>query len=165
MLSKEEEGEVGPDAEVTKEDQDKINSFSRLHNRERLLEEELQGKQKDKEDLEEVSTELELADEDEVVHYKIGDSFISLPLAEAQSMLSSATEQVDGEVSRLEESLQELKEQKKTLKAQLYARFGKAINLDWGSASEENCRAQALIELVWWYCPAIPRVSRTLVGP
>jgi hypothetical protein len=30
---------------VTKEDQDKINCFSRLHNKERLLEEELQGKQ------------------------------------------------------------------------------------------------------------------------
>lgn len=44
QLSREEEGETGPDTEVTKEDQDKINSFSRLHNRERILEEELQGK-------------------------------------------------------------------------------------------------------------------------
>lgn len=45
QLSKEEEGETGPDAEVTKEDQDKINSFSRLHNREKVLEEELKSKQ------------------------------------------------------------------------------------------------------------------------
>lgn len=45
QLSKEEEGESGPDTEVSKEDQDKINSFSRLHNRERFLEEELQSKQ------------------------------------------------------------------------------------------------------------------------
>jgi hypothetical protein len=45
QLSKDEEGETGPDAEVTKEDQDKINSFSRLHNRERVLEEQLKGKQ------------------------------------------------------------------------------------------------------------------------
>ena len=85
---------------MTKEDQDKINAFSRLHNRERLLEEDLQTKQvraaynmlfhtfnsggiplldsfmlltkrphhqKDKEDLEEVSTELELADEDDLI--------------------------------------------------------------------------------------------------
>lgn len=45
QLSKEDESESGPDAEVTKEDQDKINSFSRLHNKERVLEEELQAKQ------------------------------------------------------------------------------------------------------------------------
>lgn len=45
QLSKEEEGETGPDAEVAKEDQDKINSFSRLHNRERIIEEELKTKQ------------------------------------------------------------------------------------------------------------------------
>lgn len=68
--------------EVRREDQDKINKFSRLHQREMLLEEELKVKavsgvdcmvaaqnadsaaQKDKEDLEEISTELELGDED-----------------------------------------------------------------------------------------------------
>lgn len=104
---------------MTKEDQHKINTFSRLHNREKVMEEELARKQvgvsifyyharfggsfmerlgnlsagvfftrgqggetsvllelyisdmllvqKDKEDFEEISTELELADEDELV--------------------------------------------------------------------------------------------------
>lgn len=74
---------------MRREDQEKINRFSRLHQRETVLEEQLKGKQvcpplsslslslsvfeylthlqKDKEDLEEVSTELELADEDELV--------------------------------------------------------------------------------------------------
>jgi hypothetical protein len=45
QLSKEEEGEGNADAEVTREDQDKINAFSRLHRREKMLEEELQTKQ------------------------------------------------------------------------------------------------------------------------
>lgn len=62
--------------------------------------------------------------------YKIGDAFFSLPLSEAQGMLSTSTEQVDGEVSALEEKLQELRDEIKGLKAHLYARFGKAINLD-----------------------------------
>jgi hypothetical protein len=44
-LSKEEEGEGNADAEVTREDQDKINGFSRLHQREKVLVEELQTKQ------------------------------------------------------------------------------------------------------------------------
>ncbi|KAL8730220.1 MAG: hypothetical protein Q9166_004197 [cf. Caloplaca sp. 2 TL-2023] len=68
MLSKEDEVAVGKeDLEVRREDQDKINKFSRLHQREMLLEDELKGKAKDKEDLEEITNELELADEDEKV--------------------------------------------------------------------------------------------------
>jgi prefoldin subunit 4 len=55
---------------------------------------------------------------------------MSVPLSEAQEMLATSTEQIDNEVSRLEESLQELRDEMKGLKAQLYARFGKSINLD-----------------------------------
>jgi hypothetical protein len=44
QLSKDEEAST-PDAEVTREDQDKINAFSRLHNREKKYEEELERKQ------------------------------------------------------------------------------------------------------------------------
>ncbi|KAH8698895.1 putative prefoldin subunit 4 [Talaromyces proteolyticus] len=131
MLSKDDEAATGgEDTEVRREDQDKINRFSRLHQRETVLEERLKAKQKDKEDLDEVSTELELADEDELVPYKIGDSFVNLPLEEAQSMLSSSSEEIDVEVSRLEDALSEVREELASLKAALYARFGKAINLD-----------------------------------
>ena len=44
QLSKEDEEATGDEIEVRREDQDKINKFSRLHQRELLLEEELQGK-------------------------------------------------------------------------------------------------------------------------
>ena len=44
QLSKEEESE-STDAEVTREDQDKINTFSKLHNRSKILQEELSQKQ------------------------------------------------------------------------------------------------------------------------
>ena len=85
QLSREEEEAMGDEKEVRKEDQDRINRFSRLHSREKLVEEDLKTKQassdytwekllwpltimqKDKEDLEEISSELELADEDEKV--------------------------------------------------------------------------------------------------
>ena len=43
QLSKEEEADT-TENEVTKEDQDKINGFSRLHNRSKLLEDELESK-------------------------------------------------------------------------------------------------------------------------
>lgn len=55
---------------------------------------------------------------------------MSVPLSEAQEMLSIATKQLDDEISRLEEGLLELRDEMKGLKAQLYARFGKSINLD-----------------------------------
>ncbi|KAL2858187.1 Prefoldin subunit-domain-containing protein [Aspergillus pseudodeflectus] len=131
MLSKEDEAALGTeDTEVRREDQEKINRFSRLHQRETVLEEQLKGKQKDKEDLEEISTELELADEDELVPYKIGDSFVHLPLEEAQTMLSSSTEQIDSEVAKLEETLGDLRDEMQQLKVALYARFGRSINLE-----------------------------------
>lgn len=82
---------MGDEKEVRKEDQDRINRFSRLHSKEKLVEEDLKTKQvqkkdyppfrnldeltrtqKDKEDLEEISSELELADEDEKVPYVHG---------------------------------------------------------------------------------------------
>ncbi|KAL4799095.1 Prefoldin subunit-domain-containing protein [Aspergillus venezuelensis] len=132
MLSKEDEATIGSseDTEVRREDQEKINRFSRLHQRETVLQENLKAKQKDKEDLEEISTELELADEDELVPYKIGDSFVHLPLEQAQNMLASSTEQIDSEVSKLEDTLGELRDEMQQLKVALYARFGRSINLE-----------------------------------
>ncbi|RYP44091.1 hypothetical protein DL768_009415 [Monosporascus sp. mg162] len=106
MLSKEDEAATGGDeVEVRREDQDKINKFSRLHQRELKLEEELKAKNKEKEELDDVTVELELADEDDKVPYKIGDAFFHLPLSQAQEMLASSTSQIEEEVSALEEKI------------------------------------------------------------
>ncbi|KAM0690815.1 hypothetical protein Q7P36_009584 [Cladosporium allicinum] len=130
MLSREEEEAMGDEKEVRKEDQDRINRFSRLHSKEKLVEEDLATKQKDKEDLEEISSELELADEDEKVPYKIGDSFYSLPLPDVQERLSASVDKINDEVASLEEKLSELREEMGELKAELYGRFGSGINLE-----------------------------------
>jgi hypothetical protein len=45
QLSREEEEAMGEEKEVRKEDQDRINRFSRLHSRERLVEDDLKTKQ------------------------------------------------------------------------------------------------------------------------
>lgn len=86
--------------------------------------------QKDKEDLEEVSTELELVDEDEKVPYKIGDAFVALPVAEVQELLSQSSSRIDEEVTRIEESLSGVRDDMEQLKLDLYARFGRSINLE-----------------------------------
>jgi len=115
---------------VRREDQDKINKFSRLHVKETNLEEQVKIKHKEKEDLDDVSNELELADEDSVIPYKIGDSFVSLPLPQVQEMLAISTEKIEADVSVLEEKLSAVREEMEGLKVELYARFGTSINLE-----------------------------------
>lgn len=65
-----------------------------------------------------------------IASYKIGDSFFQLPLPDAQAMLASSSELIDGDVSKLEDSLGELREELQSLKVALYARFGRSINLE-----------------------------------
>ncbi|KAK1058840.1 hypothetical protein LTR74_013068 [Friedmanniomyces endolithicus] len=166
MLSREEEAQIGEEKEVRREDQEKINRFSRLHSREKGIDEQLKAREasnaltgraapspwlvtnKEKEDLEEISAELELADEEDKVpyvmpdyredeasltrrnRYRIGDSFFSLPVSEVQELLSSSVGRINGNVESLEEKLSGLRDEMRELKAALYGRFGRSINLE-----------------------------------
>ncbi|KAK4040333.1 Prefoldin subunit-domain-containing protein [Parachaetomium inaequale] len=130
MLTKEEEDAMGDEVEVRREDQDKINKFSRLHQHELSIEEELKGKNKEKEELDDITAELELADEDDTVPYKIGDAFFHLPLPQAQEMLELSTARLDEEIGELEDKMGTIREEMTQLKVELYARFGKTINLE-----------------------------------
>ncbi|PCD36886.1 hypothetical protein FGRA07_07890 [Fusarium graminearum] len=129
MLSKADE-EAADEVEVRREDQDKINRFSRLHQRELVLGDELSSKNKEKEELDDLSTELELADEDEKIQYKIGDAFFHVSVEQAQEMLEKATETLEEESTSLEDKLSSIREEMTKLKVDLYARFGKQINLE-----------------------------------
>ena len=164
QLSKEDEAAVGKDEqEVRREDQDKINKFSRLHQREMALEEELKLKavchqlafisRKDLTNfaerqrgsggsLKRIGTGRQRRERPvmafiqvccrSLIHsrFKIGDTFISLPLAEVQEKLTSSTEEIDESVSATEGKLSTIREEMEQLKVQLYARFGKSINLE-----------------------------------
>ncbi|EAT90235.1 prefoldin subunit 4 [Parastagonospora nodorum] len=131
MLTKEEEASAGgEDMEVRREDQEKINRFSSLHQKETALEEELRAKIKEKEDLEEISTELELVDEEDKVPYKVGDCFVSLPQPQVLELLEKSTETIDGDVDELKTRLEKVQEEMGELKKALYGRFGRSINLE-----------------------------------
>lgn len=62
--------------------------------------------------------------------YRIGDTFTHVPLSTAQKLLEQSTSEIDSEVSQLEDEISTMKEQMDGLKAYLYARFGKGINLE-----------------------------------
>ena len=65
-----------------------------------------------------------------IPRYKIGDAFVSLPLPQVQEMLTSSREKNEESVSALEGKLGTIREEMEQLKVQLYARFGKSINLE-----------------------------------
>ena len=53
-----------------------------------------------------------------------------LPLPEVQDMLSASTTRIEERVTSTEDKLGEIREEMKALKVDLYARFGKSINLE-----------------------------------
>jgi len=55
---------------------------------------------------------------------------MSVPLPEAQSLLEESSKEIEEDVSKLEGTLTEIRDEMKQLKAQLYARFGRSINLE-----------------------------------
>lgn len=124
------EDESSTEVAVTREDQDSINAFSTLHQKSGQLEEELEAKRKEAEDLADVSQELELADEDELVPYRVGDCFAHLKVEEVVGLLEERVKEVEAEIEGLEEEMGKGREEMESLKVKLYAKFGKAINLD-----------------------------------
>ncbi|OAX35690.1 Prefoldin, subunit 4 [Rhizopogon vinicolor AM-OR11-026] len=128
MLAEEEENEDAN--EVTWEDQQRINTFSKLNTRLRGIEERLEELKQEKEALDDLSTELELADEDQPVLYKIGESFLHLPQPRAMKRLDKDQAAITSQLSELSATAEQCEKEMKELKVTLYARFGRAINLD-----------------------------------
>lgn len=62
--------------------------------------------------------------------YKIGDSFFHVTVSQAQGMLEASTTRIEEDVSQLEDKLSTAREEMTQLKVELYARFGKSINLE-----------------------------------
>jgi len=112
------------------EDQQRINSFSKLNTRLRSIEEKLEELKQEKDALDDLSSELELADEDEPILYKVGEAFLHMPHARALKRLEKDQADIDKQVSSLTASVEDCEKKMKELKVILYAKFGRSINLD-----------------------------------
>lgn len=115
---------------VTYEDQQQINKFSKLIMRKDNLEKELSQQRQEKEYLDDVSLEIELIDEDELVPYKIGTIFLHMKQSEVVEQLERDAEAVDSVIEALEGQETELDEDIRVLKSSLYGKFGDNINLE-----------------------------------
>ncbi|KAG5513359.1 hypothetical protein PMAC_001422 [Pneumocystis sp. 'macacae'] len=126
------------DADVNWDDQCKINTFSKLNQRLQNRTRFLKDKSFEKDCMEDLVTELELADENESLlrsyfcfkSYKVGDAFVLLPFDQVQKRLETEQDQVNEEVWKIETEISELNSEMEKLKKDLYKKFGKAINLE-----------------------------------
>ncbi len=166
---------MGDEVEVRREDQDKINKFSRLHQHELSIEEELTsknvrrpsrqpplpttahtpraerkggarryhdragaGRRRRKRTVRFYRSPRTTLHPNPHPHtntpptdrYKIGDAFFHLPLPQAQELLGLSTARLEEEISELEDKLETIRDEMTQLKVDLYARFGKTINLE-----------------------------------
>jgi len=119
------------EVEVTWEDQKMINQFGRLNNKFHEYTVELKGKQTDLEDLREAENEILIAEE-ELVKYRVGEIYVSVPQTTAEEMIAEETKQVEKQVDHLTHQMEEIKQVMAQLKVKLYAKFGKSINLEEG---------------------------------
>ena len=62
--------------------------------------------------------------------YRVGETFVHLPLSRAQKRLERDLDNVDKEMSKVNDNIEECDKEMKELKLVLYAKFGSAINLE-----------------------------------
>ena len=117
--------------EVTQEDQNKINEFSKLILRQEKIKAVLDSLHDEKEYIDELSLELELMDEDEKLPYKLGDSaFINMKVSKIIKLLEKDLEEMNTKEEELAKQVDEWEETLKELKKTLYAKFGNNINME-----------------------------------
>ncbi|KAK0553625.1 hypothetical protein OC846_000501 [Tilletia horrida] len=127
MLREEDENDV----EVTWDDQQKINAFSRLNSRLADVEHDLKTLQDQREACDDLNIEIELVDEEESVLYKIGDAFVSVLQPRALELLEADSSRLDTEIRKYQAIVDSCAEEMDKLKIDLYAKFGKSnINLE-----------------------------------
>lgn len=126
MLSREEENET----EVRREDQDHINRFGRLNARLYEVKDDCSDIKKQLERLEDASTELLMADNNERCLLFLGDAFFESSEEEATQYCEDKVERLQEKIDDLETEETQILEEQTELKKILYDRFGKSINLE-----------------------------------
>jgi prefoldin subunit 4 len=118
------------EVQVTWEDQQKINRFSRLNVRIQRLEDELKGKKAELLNCKDAVSEVESLIDDDSCRIKVGEVFIQVSNEEAEQWTNKVKKQVEEDVKKMEKEHKEISNEMEELKKVLYGKFGKAINLE-----------------------------------
>lgn len=133
--------------QVTFQDQQEINEFSTLMTHYDRLNDQLARLEADKEQVDDVTLELELVDEDELVDFLIGGEipetagenssslvgdgcFVKMKQSEVMQRLETRANELDEKIGSTKAEIDTLNKTLSSLKSSLYAKFGSAINLE-----------------------------------
>eukprot|EP01064_Diplonema_japonicum_P020695 TRINITY_DN30281_c0_g1_i1.p1 TRINITY_DN30281_c0_g1~~TRINITY_DN30281_c0_g1_i1.p1 ORF type:complete len:143 (+),score=41.14 TRINITY_DN30281_c0_g1_i1:42-431(+) len=124
MASKDNEPAV---VSVTWDDQKKICNFGRLHKRELEVKEEVALLNQRLEHIDDAETEIYIADD---IKFTLGESFVAMDTDEVDTLLNQTKDETEKQLGVLNGELDAIADVMKSLKADLYAKFGKAIYLE-----------------------------------
>lgn len=116
--------------QVLWEDQQNINKFSSLISTKDELLDQLEKLKTEKDYLDDLALEIELLDEDEKIQYKVGDVFVFIKVAKAVKRVEQDNSVIGKKIDQIESEVEEIDKQLSELKAKLYSKFGKNINLE-----------------------------------
>ena len=119
------------DTEISREDQMKINQFSRLNMNYHNLKQEIKALKDELENLIDAGSAIEEAMGDPLKLF-IGEALIDVDETTAEGYHEKLTEEKQEDLEALNDKLEEIESEMNVLKSFLYARFGKNINLDEG---------------------------------
>lgn len=112
-------------------DQQRINEFSKLNTRFTALEAKLSKLKENKEDLDDLTMDIELVDDDEMLLYHIGDIFAHMQKVDIVARVEKDSELLGEQISDVESKKADISERMAELKDALYAKFGREnINLE-----------------------------------
>eukprot|EP01117_Protostelium_nocturnum_P004575 TRINITY_DN164_c0_g1_i1.p1 TRINITY_DN164_c0_g1~~TRINITY_DN164_c0_g1_i1.p1 ORF type:complete len:130 (+),score=63.00 TRINITY_DN164_c0_g1_i1:337-726(+) len=126
MLAREEEVEV----DVTREDQDNINTFGRLNLRLSDVKDEINLKQEYRNNVQDASNEILLSDDEGPVRYRMGEVYLILSKDEVNELLEKEEEKTNGEIEALNAEADSIRTSLSELKVKLYSKFKSSINLE-----------------------------------
>ena len=121
------------EAEVRKEDQEKINEFGGLNNRLLEIRADVKQLKLDLEKLDDANVELmtnSSGDPDAKVMVMIGEAFVEVSEDFATEYTENKNEKIARKVDELMEEEKIILEKREVLKKDLYGRFGGRINLE-----------------------------------
>lgn len=112
------------------EDKERINRFSRLLTARNDAKGNLERRKKLLQLHADAADEVLLLDDDAPVQLNVGDAFFFDSKTEVESRLETVQEELGAEIDSLNSQVDDLTSEISTLKAALYAKFGKSINLE-----------------------------------
>lgn len=118
------------DIEVAREDQERINKFSRLNMKYDELDEEITTMKTEVQNFKDAVEEIEGCMEADGILMKVGEAYTSVEEDAVMEKLSKLIDESEASLSKKSDEIESVKSELDSLKKLLYGKFGSSINLE-----------------------------------